>query len=129
MFKIVSLFLVHIIQSKDTKLVKISYEDTCNINKGFGNIFRTFLMKLNFSHVWENQGTFSKAGLVNAITAKLKDSYTTYWHNVIFDDSQNPINGNKLRTHRKLKNEYLLSNENARAEISTFCKIRVLIDL
>ena len=123
-------FWLHIIQSKDTKLVKISYEDTCNINKSFGNIFRTFLMKLNFLHVWENQGTFSKARLVNKITAKLKDSYTTYWHNLIFDDSQNPINGNKLRTYRKLKNEYrlekyLLSNENSRAEISTFCKIRV----
>ena len=97
-------------------------------------MFRNFLMKLNFSHVWENQGTFSKARLVNAITAKLKDSYTTYWHNLIFADSQNPINGNKLRTYRKIKNEYrlekyLLSNGNSRAEISTFCKSGwVLID-
>ena len=71
-------FWLHIIQSKDNKLVRISYEDTCNINKGFGSMFRNFLMKLNFSHAWENQGTFSKARLVNAITAKLKDSYTTY---------------------------------------------------
>ena len=49
---------------------------------------------------------------------------------MIFDDSPNPINGNKLRTYRKLKNEYrlekhLLSNENSRAEISIFCKVRV----
>ena len=29
-------FWLHIIQSKDTKLVKISYEDTCNINEGLG---------------------------------------------------------------------------------------------
>ena len=41
-------FWLHIIQSKNTKFVKISYEDTCNINKDFGNIFRTFLMELNF---------------------------------------------------------------------------------
>ena len=83
-------FWLHIIQSKNNKLVKISYEDTCNINKGFGNIFRTFFMKLNFSQVWENQGTFSKARLVNAITAKLKDSYTTYWHNLIFGRQSKP---------------------------------------
>ena len=79
-------------------------------------------MKLNFSHVWENQGTFSKVRLANAIKTILKDSYTTYWHNLSFDDSQNPINGNKLRKYHKLKNEYrlekyLLSNENSRAEI------------
>ena len=69
----------------------------------------------------------SKSKLVNAITAKLKDSYTTYWHDLIFDDRQNPINGNKLRTYRKLKNEYrlekyLLSNKNSRAEILLFVK-------
>ena len=55
----------------------------------------------------------------------VKDSYTSFWRKCLFDDSKNVINGNKLRTYRNLKTaysleNYLLSSNNSRTEISTY---------
>ena len=123
-------FWLHIVESDNNKLVSKAYNDSSQFIKGFGSNIKTVLNKLNFTHVWDNQGTFSKSRLINAITLKLKESYTAFWKSKLFDDSENPINGNKLRTYRKFKTDYsiekyLLSRDNSKEEISTFCKIRL----
>ena len=121
---------MHIVESDKNKLVSKAYNDSCQFIKGFGSNIKTVLNKLNFTHVLNNQGTFSKSRLINAITLKLKESYTAFWKSKLFDDSENPINGNKLRTYRKFKTDYsiekyLLSSDNSKEEISIFCKIRL----
>ena len=40
---------------------------------------KLFLKKLNFSHVWAKQSTFSKAKLFHAVTVELKDSCVPFW--------------------------------------------------
>lgn len=123
-------FWLHIIESDNNKLVRKAYNESCQFIKGFGSNLKVALNKLNFTHVWDNQDTFSKSRLMNAVTLKLKESYTAFWKNKLFDDSENPINGNKLRTYRKFKTDYslekyLLSSDNSKEEISTFCKLRL----
>ena len=68
--------------------------------------------------------------MLHAVTARLKDSYISFWRICLFDDSANVTNGNKLRTYRTFKTSYslenyLLSSNNSRKEISTFAKIRI----
>ena len=100
---------------KSNKLVYSSYRDSYSSDTGFSNTFQLFLDKVNFSHVWVNQITFSKTRLLNAVM--LKDSYISFWRKCLFDDSKNAINGNKLRTYRTFKTtccpeKYLLSSIN-----------------
>jgi hypothetical protein len=63
------------------------------------------LDRLGFSLVWDNQGTFYKARFLHAVEEKLKQNFIDYWKLKIFDDDDNKVNGNKLRTYRKLKLE------------------------
>ena len=116
----------------NSKLVYSAYRDrlTYSNDPGFSNKFQLFLDETNFSHVWVNQVTFSKARLLNAVMLKLKDSYIRFWRKYLFDDSKNAIYGNKLRTYRTLKtayclDNYLLSSNNSRKEISTYTKTRI----
>jgi hypothetical protein len=66
-----------------------------------------FLSTLNFSHIWENQKTFSKRRLFHAIDKKLNEGYLHHWKENMFCD-KNLINGNKLRTCRKIQESYNL---------------------
>lgn len=66
-----------------------------------------FLSTLNFSHIWENQKTFSKRRLFHAIDKKLNEGYLHHWKESMFCD-KNLINGNKLRTCRKIQENYNL---------------------
>ena len=78
----------------NSKLVYSAYRDrlTYSNDPGFSNKFQLFLDKTNFSHVWVNQVTFSKARLLNAVILKLKDSYIRFWKKIyLFDDSKNSI--------------------------------------
>ena len=70
---------------------------------------KLLLDRLGFSHVLDNQGTFSKARFLHVVEEKLKQNFIHYWKLKIFDDN-NKVNGNKLRTYRKLKLEYETEN-------------------
>ena len=68
--------------------------------------------------------------MLHAVTVRLKDSYIPFWRKCLFDDSANVTYGNKLRTHHTFKTSYclenyLLSRNNSRKEISTFANIRI----
>jgi hypothetical protein len=45
------------------------------------------LNKLHFSHVWDNQSTFSNKRLLHAIYEKLTENFNMFWKTRIFDDS------------------------------------------
>lgn len=55
----------------------------------------------------DNQNTFSKRRLLHAIDKKLNERYLHHWKENMFCD-KNLINGNKLRTYRKIKESYNL---------------------
>ena len=91
---------------------------------------KSFLHNIGFSHLWNNQNTFSKKRFLHAVVNKLKDSYIHFWKSKIYDDSKNQPNGNKLGTYRTFKTcyekeTYLFVNELSRNEISTFARLRI----
>ena len=98
-------FWLHTINMDDPFLVKNAFSDNFILKDGFCSKIKSLLDRLGFSHVWDNQGTFSKARFLHAIEEKLKQNFIDYWKLKIFDDD-NKVNGNKLRTYRKLKLEY-----------------------
>jgi hypothetical protein len=57
---------------------------------------------IGFSHIWENQDTFSKSKLLFSVTKQLENRYIEHWKTLLFIDD-NKSGGNKLRTYRKLK--------------------------
>ena len=125
--------LVTLIEMNDNTLDYNAYKDVVSQDSGLYHNIKLLLEKINFSHVWASQGTFSKSKLLHAITVKLKDSYVTFWRECIFDDDRTNLptgNGNKLRTYRTFKTSYslenyLLSSSNSKIEIQVFAKIRI----
>ena len=122
-------YWLHILEMKDDNLINNAYRDVISCDSGFHHNMKLFLEKLNFSHVWANQSTFSKANLLHAVTTKLKDSYVSFWSKCLFDDSSNVTtgNGNKLRTYRTFKTSYChdLVIIQEKKLVSTFAKNRI----
>ena len=79
--------LVTLIELNDNNLVYNAYSDEISRDTGFSHKIKLFLDKINFSHVWTNQSTFSKAKLLHAVTVRLKDSYISFWRKCSFDDT------------------------------------------
>ena len=123
-------YWLHVIELNDNNLVYNAYSDEISRDTGFSHKIKLFMEKINFSHVWTSQSTFSKAKLLHTVTVRLKDSYISFWRKHLFDDSANVTNGNKLTTYWTFKTSYclenyLLSSNKSRNEISTFAKIRI----
>ena len=122
---------MHLLNLQEDSLAYQSYKDRMNFPKGFAQKFKIFLHNIGFfSHLWNNQNTFSRTRLLHAVMNKLKDSYTHFWKGKIYDDSKSQPNGNKLRTYGTFKisyerETYLFVNELSRNEISTFAKLRI----
>ena len=126
-------YWLHVIELSDNDLVYNAYSDEISRDTRFSHKIKLFLGKINFSHVWANQNTFSKAKLLHAVTVRLKNSYIPFWRRCLFDDSEDATNGNKLRTYRTFKTSYcleiyLLSSNNSRKEIGTFAEKRIVIN-
>ena len=101
-------FWLHILKSNENEsLLYNVYKANKQLNDGFASKVKMLLSKLNFTHVWENQCTFSKKRLLLAVVKKLNENYIIFWRNCLFNDD-NSINGNKLRTYRKFKVKYEL---------------------
>ena len=69
-------FWVHLINLNESSLAYQAYKESMNFPKGFAQKFTIFLHQINFSHLWNNQSSFSKnrALHVHAVVNKLKDS-------------------------------------------------------
>jgi hypothetical protein len=89
---------------------------------------KLLLADIGFTHVWVNQGTFSKSKLLHSLSIKLEDRYSNHWKKLLFNDD-NKNGGNKLRTYRKLKNSYkmekFLHSDVDKFALFTFVKIRI----
>ena len=114
---------------KNNSIVHEAYLDSINIAGGFGHQIKTLLHKLGFSHVWENQNTFSEKKLVRAIKAKLESRFDNFWNRSLYDDIGKP-NGNKLRTYRTFKKsfcieKYLYCNDCKFYDVCRFTQLRV----
>lgn len=118
----------HLVNAKVDSLVYFAYKANLKLNNRYASKIEQVFLKSGFQHVWENQNTFSKKRLIFAIIKKICDGFANYRRKNIFLDGNN-VNGNKLRTYRKIKEEYSLESYLLagldKKLISNFAKIRV----
>ena len=76
-FKLAIEFWLHILKSEDTLLYK-AYETNRSLPDSFATRIKILLNKLNFSHVWDNQSTFSNKQLLHAIYKKLTENFNMF---------------------------------------------------
>jgi hypothetical protein len=80
-FKSAIEFWLHI--SEDTLLYK-AYEANRSLLDSFATRIKILLNKLHFSHVWDNQSTFSNKRLLHAIYKQLTKFFNMLWKTIIF---------------------------------------------
>ena len=97
-------FWCHITNKHTNDLVNKAYQANIKLENGFCQKLEFFIKDLGFSHIWENQSTFSKRCLVNSVGKKLQERYIRYWKR-IFDESSD-VYCSKLRTYKDLKHTY-----------------------
>ena len=68
-------FWLHMLNSRENSLVSTAYKASLLLPNGFAKTIELFLSTLNFSHIWENQNTFSNRRLSHAINIKLNERY------------------------------------------------------
>ena len=88
-------FWLHTINVDDTFFVKNAFSDNLILKDSFCGKIKLLLDRLGFSHVWDNQGTFSKTRFLRAVEEKFKQNFIDCWKLRIFDDDDNKVNGNK----------------------------------
>jgi hypothetical protein len=88
--------------------------------------------KTSWTQVPVHQNTFSKRLFLHAIDTKLNERYLHHWKENMFCD-KNLINGNNLRTYRKIKESYNLEKylllDLDKNVIRNYTKIRISNDM
>jgi hypothetical protein len=69
-------FWNHLVNSDDVSLIEQAYKFNFKHKLPYTSKIRLLLKKLGFCHVWENQNTFSKNKLLNAIYNKQRNPHT-----------------------------------------------------
>ena len=124
------IYWIHLLNSKCNSLIFHAYRENLRLNESLCNKLKQLFSIIGFSHIWENQGTFSKSKLLFSATNQLENRYIKHWKTLLFNDN-NKSGGNKLRTYRKLKTQFDLENylhvcaDVNKKSISTFVKIRI----
>jgi hypothetical protein len=122
------IYWIHLLNSKCNSLIFHAYRENLKLNESLCNKLKQLFSIIGFSHIWGNQGTFSKSKLLFSVTKQLEKRYTEHWKTLLFNDD-NKSGGNKLRTFRKLKTQFHLENylcaDVNKKSISTFIKIRI----
>ena len=102
-------FWYHIIEAPDTSIVKMTYMDGLDSKTTLVKRIEKLFDIAGFTHVWENQNTFSKKKntfsikrLERALVDKFKERYLTYWRES-FDISSNEYNKKNLGHIANLK--------------------------
>ena len=90
-------YFFHIIQAPDTSLIKRIYTESLEQKNTFIKKVENLFNILGFSHVWENQGTFSISRLEKAMINKLKEKYVNFWKETRNENSC--AYNQKLRTY------------------------------
>jgi hypothetical protein len=78
-------------------LIYHSYQENTLRKDGLCSKIKLLLAEIEFTHVWVNQGTFSKSKLLHSLSIKLEDRYTciNHWKKLLFN-ADNKNGGNKL---------------------------------
>ena len=122
------IYWIHLLNSKCNSLIFQAYRENLKLNESLCNKLKQLFSIIGFSHIWGNQGTFSKSKLLFSVTKQLENRYIKHWKTLLFNDN-NKSGGNKLRTYRKLKTQFDLENylcaDVNKKSISTFVKIRI----
>jgi hypothetical protein len=108
-FKSAIEYWLHILKSEDILLYKAYETINRSLPDSFATRIKILLNKLHFSHVWDNQSTFSNKRFLHAIYKQLTENFNMLWKTRIFYDSLT-ANGNKLRTYRNSKEKYETDN-------------------
>ena len=122
-------YWLHLLDCPGSRLVSDVYRFLRESNTGFTLKIKDLLHKFGFRHLWDNQSTFSKRRSIFSLSEKIKESYIRYWNNVISSESVGNC-GRKLRTYRKLKNDYTIENflyytDIQKLDISNYIKVRI----
>ena len=72
-------FWYHIIEAPDTSIVKMTYMDGLDSKTTLVKRIEKLFDIAGFTHVWENQNTFSIKRLDRALVDKFKERYLNYW--------------------------------------------------
>jgi hypothetical protein len=122
------IYWIHLLNSKCNSLIFHAYRENLKFNENLCNKLKQLFSIIGFSHIWVNQGTFSKSKLLFSVTKQLENRYIEHWKTLLFNDD-NKSGGNKLRTYRKLKTQFDLENylcaDVNKKSVSTFVKIRI----
>ena len=102
------IFFFHIIQAPDTSLIKRIYTESLEQTNTFIKKIENLFNILGFSHVWENQGTFSISRLEKAMINKLKEKYVNFWKETRNENSC--AYNKKLRTYNTFNGDYKLED-------------------
>ena len=78
-----------------------AYRANLKLTESLCNKLKQLFSVIGFSHIQENQGTFSKSMLLFSVTKQLENRYIEHWKTLLFNDD-NKSGLNKLRTYRKL---------------------------
>ena len=100
------IYWIHLLNSKCNSLIFHAYRENLKLNESLCNKLKQLFSIICFSHIWENQGTFSKSKLLFSVTKQLENRYIECWKTLLFNDD-NKSGGNKLRTYRKLKHSLI----------------------
>jgi hypothetical protein len=103
------IYWIHLLNSKCNSLIFQAYRENLKLNESLCYKLKQSFSIIGFSHIWENQGTFSKSKLLFSVTKQLEKRYIKHWKTLLFDDDSKS-GGNKLRTYRKLKTQFDLEN-------------------
>ena len=77
---------IHLLNSKCNSLIFHAYRKNQKINENLGNKLKQLFTIIGFSHIWENQGTFSKSKLLFSVTKQLENRYTKHWKTLLFNN-------------------------------------------
>ena len=121
-------FWHHMANSPWISLVNKTYAEDKNTNINYCKYIESFLSTLSFSHVWENQNTFSINRLKKAIHAKLRDRYIKSWKDALCNEKSTEYS-TKLQTYKTFKLEYKMENylslDIEKLHVTKFTKLRI----
>ena len=76
-------YWLHLLSANANSLIYHSYQENTLRKAGLCSKIKLLLADIGFTHVWVNQGTFSKSKLLHSLSIKLEDRYINHWKKII----------------------------------------------
>ena len=67
------IYWIHLLNSKCNSLIFHAYRENLKLNESLCNKLKQLFSIICFSHIWENQGTFSKSKLLFSVAKQLEN--------------------------------------------------------